>query len=217
MRVVKALYHWAWPRRCASRCSALAFPGTDGFQVFPVRHRDADLVTCRLDPQEPRLLRRQFDHALSHGAIAMVTLGARVGEDDGVVRRGWGLGDQGHGKPFIPVQNLSCLDAKPQTVQAYGKASNDDTGDFEPESDGGELGHAQRQPLGAVARKVDMGAGVGTHTFEREHGAFAELVVEDFLAFFKAGLSPSALARHLGQLFSAKLHASPRGICGSSS
>jgi len=41
-----------------------------------------------------------------------------------------------------------------------------------------QLGHTQRQPLGAVAREVDLRAGVVARTFQREHRALAKLGVE---------------------------------------
>ena len=41
-----------------------------------------------------------------------------------------------------------------------------------------QLGHRQRQPLDAVARKVDLGACVVAAALDRQHAAFAELVVE---------------------------------------
>ncbi len=41
-----------------------------------------------------------------------------------------------------------------------------------------EFGHAQRQPLGAVTRKVHLRTGIVAHTFNADHSAFAKLGME---------------------------------------
>lgn len=49
-----------------------------------------------------------------------------------------------------------------------------------------ELGHAQRQPLGPVAREVDLRTCIVACAFEREHGALAEFGMEYLLALAQA-------------------------------
>lgn len=50
--------------------------------------------------------------------------------------------------------------------------------------------HAQRQPLHAVAWKVDLGAGIGTAAFHGQHFAFAKLGVKHGAASRNVGAPP---------------------------
>jgi hypothetical protein len=74
----------------------IRFPGGDGGEVRPVRHRDAQALARRLHAQKAGLLRGQLHHALGHGAITLVALGAQAGEDHRVIRRRGGVGEAVH-------------------------------------------------------------------------------------------------------------------------
>src|SRR5690606_4869224 len=62
---------------------------------------------------------------------------------------------------------------------------------------GRQLRHAEHQPLRAVPTEVDLHAGILARTFERQHHAFAELVVEDTLAHVQTALGLGL--RHAGR------------------
>ena len=49
-----------------------------------------------------------------------------------------------------------------------------------------ELGHGKRQPFHAMARKVDLRAGIVAVAFQRRHRAFAKLGVKHFLLQLQA-------------------------------
>ena len=63
-------------------------------------------------------------------------------------------------------------------------------------ADDGQLGDAQRQPLHAVAREVDLGSGVVANAFEHQDLAFTKLGVKDVDTRFKAVRRRFALGRH---------------------
>src|SRR5690606_28017439 len=59
-------------------------PGADGLLALPVRHGDAEAVRAarRFHAEEPRLLAREFHHALGRCGIAVVVAGAPPRTED---------------------------------------------------------------------------------------------------------------------------------------
>src|SRR5690349_23759168 len=64
-------------------------PCGDRLEGRPVRHGDAEPrgIAHALDPEKPRLLRGELDHAIAHRAVAVIDLRAPRREDHREVRR----------------------------------------------------------------------------------------------------------------------------------